>query len=164
MSAAHALHLVRRFVGSLRRDEPSPADRAWAATNLSGAEMGLWRRMSPADRRHAVGVARQVEQELGADATRPVLAAALLHDVGKVVPGLGTFGRVVATVASTTGWARLPARLDQYLEHDRLGGDLLGQAGSHPLTVAWAREHHHPPGRWTVPPATGRALKGADDD
>jgi hypothetical protein len=30
--------------------------------------------------------------------------------------------------------------------------------------VAWAREHHLDPSRWTVPIDVGRALKDADDD
>ncbi|MDQ3570798.1 MAG: HD domain-containing protein [Actinomycetota bacterium] len=165
MKRAHALHLSRRFAGSLVPGEPSPADRAWVVTILSEGELSLWRRMSGADRRHAVGVARRAEESLGGEeAGRPVLAAALLHDVGKVVPGLGTLGRVVATLVGMSrarpGWPRI----EQYLAHDRLGGDLLEQARSHPLTVAWAREHHHPPERWSVPPAIGRALKAADDD
>ncbi|HSH58559.1 MAG TPA: HD domain-containing protein [Acidimicrobiales bacterium] len=167
MSGARALHLAQRFVGSLSPGEPAPADRAWVAANLSEDEMVLWVRMSAADRRHAVGVARRVQQALGEDASRPVVAAALLHDVGKVVCGLGTFGRVMATVAPMTSMAgsnRLATRFGQYLAHDRLGGDLLEQAGSDPLTVAWAREHHRPPEGWTVPAATGRALKAADDD
>ena len=165
MTGAHGLHLVRRFVGSLLPGEPPPSDRAWVATTLSEDEMVLWGRMSAADRRHAVGVAHRVRETLGnQDATREVLAAALLHDVGKVVCGLGTFGRVAATLAAMTGSSRLPARVRRYLSHDRLGGDLLEQAGSHPLTVAWAREHHCPPERWTVPVGTGRALKAADDD
>jgi hypothetical protein len=84
--------------------------------------------------------------------------------VGKVVSGLGTMGRVVATLVAMTGYRRLPVRVQQYLAHDRLGGDLLEQAGSHPLTVAWAREHHRSRERWTVPLATGHALKAADDD
>jgi hypothetical protein len=165
MTGAHGLHLVRRFVGSLLPGEPPPSDRAWVANTLSEDEMVLWGRMSAADRRHAVGVARRTRERLGEQgATRPVLAAALLHDVGKVVCGLGTFGRVMATIAAMTGSSRLPARIRRYLAHDRLGGDLLEQAGSHPLTVAWAREHHRPPERWSVPVATGRALKVADDD
>ena len=86
MRPAHALHLARRFMGSLLPVEPSPADRAWVATILSEEELALWRRMSGADRRHAVGVARRAQSTLGqAGAGRPELAAALLHDVGKVV-------------------------------------------------------------------------------
>ena len=50
------------------------------------------------------------------------------------------------------------------MEHPRLGADLLGMAGSAPLTVAWAAEHHLPPEDWTVPRPIGEALKAADDD
>jgi hypothetical protein len=51
-----------------------------------------------------------------------------------------------------------------YLTHDRLGADLLRVAGSEPLTVAWAGEHHLPPEQWSVDRATGDALKAADGD
>jgi len=121
--------------------------------------------MSGPDQRHALAVARLVADELGADGDRPVLAAALLHDVGKVVSGLGTFARVGATllgVASRRRWRR--GRIGAYLRHDQLGADLLAAAGSHPLTIAWAREHHLPASRWTVPARQAHALKAADDD
>ena len=165
MRAAHAAHLGRRFLGSLRPGGPSPADEAWVDATLTDGEMGLWRGMSGADRRHAVAVARRVVEDLGSQgATRPVLAAALLHDVGKVVSGLGTAGRVVATLAGMAGAGPLTTRSRQYLEHDRLGAELLEQAGSHPLTTAWAREHHLAAERWSLPLGTARALKAADDD
>jgi len=51
-----------------------------------------------------------------------------------------------------------------YLQHPKLGGDLLGMAGSDALTEAWAREHHLPEDQWTVPLDIGLALKAADDD
>jgi hypothetical protein len=51
-----------------------------------------------------------------------------------------------------------------YLQHPKLGGDLLGIAGSDPLTEAWAREHHLHPDDWTLPPHVAQALKDADDD
>ena len=54
------------------------------------------------------------------------------------------------------GWLTRPAM--EYV------ADLLGMAGSAPLTVAWAAEHHLPPDEWTVPVAVGEALKAADDD
>src|SRR3546814_14332101 len=67
---------------------------------MQPGEAALWARLSAPDRRHAVGVARLVERALGAEAERPVLAAALLHDVGKVESGLRTYGRVVATLSA----------------------------------------------------------------
>ncbi|HJR24978.1 MAG TPA: hypothetical protein VJ804_05860, partial [Acidimicrobiales bacterium] len=97
-----------------------------------------------------------------------VLAAALLHDVGKTRVGLRTPGRVVATlVGMARGRERTAAgegRIARYLRHDAIGAALLEEAGSDPLTVAWTREHHLPPDRWSVPRALGDALKAADDD
>ena len=122
---------------------------------LSEDERALWSRMSDADRRHAVGVAQSVPLELA--------PAALLHDVGKIESGLGTFGRVGATVLGTAS-RRWGGRVGAYLRHDELGAALLERAGSDLLTIAWAREHHLPESRWTVPPDVGRALKAADDD
>lgn len=164
MRVGQARHLARRFFTSLRPGEPALADQAWVANVLSAEELDLWHAMSGADRRHAVGVARRAQDSLGQAADRPVLAAALLHDVGKSVCRLGTFGRVAATLAGSAGTGRLPARFRQYLAHDRLGAELLEEAGSHPVTVTWAREHHRPPERWTLPATTAHALKAADDD
>lgn len=141
---------------------------------LLPGELTLWRTMSGADRRHAVGVAHRVERALGHEATRAVLAAALLHDVGKVESGLGTYGRVIATLSAkvagpdmATTWRRqrgFARKVGLYLQHDRLGGDLLELAGSDPVTVAWAREHHQPDTEWTVARPLAEALKAADDD
>lgn len=167
-------HLAKRFAGSLVPRGPSKTDQAWALDNLLEGEVDIWRRMSRTDRRHAAGVARRVEAALGDEATRPVLAAALLHDCGKVVAGLGTYGRVIATlsarVAGTSaaaGWTEtrgFTRRVGLYVQHPELGAEMLGMAGSAPLTVAWAREHHLPADEWTVPLAVGEALKAADDD
>jgi len=169
-----AKHLVRRFFGSLRPGGPGQAAEAWVEAHLLPNERTLWKRMSGPDRRHAVGVAQHVERSLGHEATRPILAAALLHDVGKIECGLGTYGRVVATLsAKVAGASMAPVwrkqrgyarRVGLYLQHDEIGGDLLELAGSDPLTVAWAREHHHPEAEWTIDPVIGGALKAADDD
>lgn len=168
------LHLVKRFFGSLVPLGPSGRDRSWVLEHLIPEEQRIWHTMARADRRHAAGVARRVERALGHEATRPVIAAALLHDCGKTVSGLGTYGRVIATVSTrvagreqalawreTRGFTR---RVGLYVLHPELGADLLGMAGSAPLTVAWAAEHHLPPEQWTVPLHIGTALKEADDD
>jgi len=137
-------------------------------------EQDVWLLMSRVDRRHAVGVARRTVAALGPDTARSVIAAALLHDVGKIDSGLGTYGRVVATVcgriagqdmaeawSSHRGFTR---RVGLYLRHDVLGADRLALAGSDAVTVAWAREHHLPEDRWSVASDVGRALKAADGD
>ena len=141
---------------------------------MKPGEAALWRRMSAPDRRHAVGVARRVDVALGPDASRPVLAAALLHDVGKIDSAFGPVRRALATVAGMAwGYDRARAwrerdgmvgRVGRYLCHDEIGAELLAAAGSDRVTVAWAREHHLPPQRWTVAAEVGAALKAADDD
>ena len=154
------VHLATRFFGSF--GSAPPKEETWALEQLLDGEREVWRRMPAADRRHAAGVARRVADALGDGATRPVLAAALLHDAGKVESDLGTFARVGATIAGVVGrdWG---GRVGAYLRHDELGAALLERAGSDPLTVAWAREHHLPPARWSVPAEVGRVLKDADD-
>ncbi len=165
MSAAH---LVRRFLGSLRPGGPPERELAWVSAQLVPGERALWEAMPGPDRRHSAVVARRVEAALGHEATRPVLAAALLHDVGKASSGLRTPGRVVATLtAAILGRERVvdwDSAIGRYLRHDVDGARLLEAAGSDPLTVAWAREHHQPEPTWTVPAPIALALKAADDD
>jgi hypothetical protein len=163
--------LARRFFTSLRSTPPPAADDAWAEGHLLAGEALLWRRLSGADRRHAIGVGRGAIELLGGAAPRPVVAAALLHDIGKIEAGLGTIGRAAVTAAAmVVGPDRLgrrsarPTRAWRYLHHSDLGAALLTAAGSDPLTVAWTLEHHLPPDRWTLPPAVAQALKAADDD
>ncbi len=167
------LHLVRRFFASLLPTGPAAADDAWAREQLTEAEQELWARMARVDRRHSAAVARRVESALGADATGPVLTASLLHDIGKTIPRLGTFGRVVATLSEavagedtarhwveTRGFTR---RVGQYVLYPELGVDLLKMAGSDEFVIAWSREHHLPEDEWTVPVELGRVLQAADD-
>ena len=110
-----------------------------------------------------------------ANADRAALAAALLHDVGKLDSGLGTLARVPATLVGLAGFRRavvpgngrssgLCRRIAMYLDHPARGAARLRAAGSDPLTVAWAAEHHLPEDLWSVPLAVGRILHAADDD
>lgn len=165
------LHLARRFLGSLSPRPLAAADHAWVRETLGAGERQLWDRMPLADRKHAAGVAREVDQRLD-HAAPAVLAAALLHDVGKIESGLGTFGRVVATVVAgvvgrerasawTQGWR---GRVGAYLRHPEIGAGLLEAHGADPLTVTWAAEHHRPRERWSVPRTVADALHAADDD
>jgi HD domain len=174
-------HLASRFFGALMPFGPPAADERWVQSQLLPGEWSLWRQMSGADRRHAVGVARRTVTELGGDAPdevvrREVVAAALLHDVGKIESGFGTWARAGVTFAGmAAGREKLVAwseqghkgwriRIGRYLRHDQVGADLLLRAGSDSFTVAWASEHHLPPERWTIDTRLGDALKVADDD
>jgi hypothetical protein len=167
-------HLTRRFFGSLWPLGPDAATEGWAEGLLSPAEHRLWRLMTNADRRHAAAVGRRTEALLGEAATRPVLAAALLHDIGKTSARLGTYGRVIATVAGAATRHRyvdlwiagqgMTRRVGLYLRHADLGAEMLALAGSDPLTIAWTAQHHLPPDDWSIPVQVGTALKAADDD
>jgi len=174
-------HLAGRFFGALSPVGPTRTDEAWALGWLLDGEQSLWRRMSGPDRRHAVGVARDTIRLLGPDVPRrEVIAAALLHDVGKVESALGTLSRVAVTFAALAvgrdrlgRWAGAAAetarpsrrnRVGLYLRHDRLGAQLLEGAHSHELTISWTAEHHLPAQMWTLDTTVGAALKAADGD
>ncbi len=130
--------------------------------------------MSNPDRRHAIQVARDVDQALGDAAITPVVAAALLHDSGKVISNYRTPMRVVATVvwsvvdpSKAKHWldaAPPRRRLAQYRLHPELGAELLAEAGADQLTVWWAADHHQPPDRWRVDAQIGAVLKACDGD
>lgn len=180
-----AFHLVGRFLGSIRPGPPKPVDEAWAVDHLLDGERELWERMSNPDRRHAVGVARAVvarwpdlerQGDEAATPPRPVVAAALLHDVGKIDSALRTPARVVATVL----WGVLDddvadrwladhssgprSRLASYRRHPEIGAELLRRAGADPLTASWAEEHHRPVECWTLDPVVATVLKDCDND
>jgi putative nucleotidyltransferase with HDIG domain len=123
-------HLARRFFGSLSRRPPASADVAWVLTQLLQEEAVLWQSMPAQDRRHSIVVARRFAA-LVADASRAELAGALLHDVGKTQSGLGTIGRVAATVVGPR-----TTRFAAYHDHEALGVVMLRGAGSEPETLA----------------------------
>jgi hypothetical protein len=123
-------HLGRRFVTSVSPRPLSASDEAWAEGWLLAGEVELWRRMSNPDRRHAVEVARRFAVRRP-DATRAEMVGALLHDVGKVESGLGTFARVAATLVGPR-----TARFRAYHDHEAIGARLAEAAGADPVTVA----------------------------
>ena len=129
-SIAHATHLGRRLLGSLSRRSPAADDTAWALAQLMLSEATLWQRMAVHDRRHSIVVARRFLARVDAP-IRAEVAAALLHDVGKSVSGLGTFGRVAATMIGPR-----TKRFRLYHDHEALGLEMLRQAGSEPETLA----------------------------
>lgn len=168
-----ASHLIARFFGAVAAKSLSPDEQGWVDANLLEGEQKLWRRMSKSDQRHAHGVASKTVALLGEKATRPVIAAALLHDIGKVQTPIGTFNRVLATLAGKTAsveqresWSKESGwlgRAGQYLMHHEIGAEMLTEAGSDPLTVAWAREHELPSSTWTLPEEISDALYKADN-
>jgi hypothetical protein len=123
-------HLARRFFASLSRRSPSAEDVEWALSWLTDEEAQLWTAMPSADQRHAVEVSRRFLTRRP-DASRAEMAGALLHDVGKVQSGLGTWGRVVATIVGPRS-----RRFRQYHDHEQIGANMAAHAGADPVTVA----------------------------
>jgi len=123
-------HLVARFATSLPPSPPSVADELWVDQRLSSGERALWVQLSNQDRRHSVAVARRFVTERP-DATRAEIAGAILHDVGKIDCGLGTFGRVVATLVGARG----PRSFHSYHDHEEIGAEMARRAGSEVETV-----------------------------
>ena len=124
---------------------------------LNHSEAQLYRRMSAADRSHAV---RSAQCPMLVDNAQRVAAA--LHDVGKTQSEMGVMARVGATLAGAVFPGRLRGRWADYLDHPRLGAAMLREAESADLTVLWAAEHHLPLGRSSLPPEVAVALAAAD--
>jgi hypothetical protein len=126
----NVVHLGRRFFTSVSPRPPAPEDEAWAEQWLVHGEVDLWRRMPNPDRRHAIEVARRFAGRRP-EATRAEMAGALLHDVGKLDAGLGTFARVAATLVGPR-----TERFRAYHDHEAIGARLAAAAGSDPVTIA----------------------------
>ncbi len=147
-------HYARRFVTSLSRRPPDPADDAWVRATVTASEWPLYARLGNPDRRHAAAGGRELVRLLGPDVDPVLVRASILHDVGKVHADLGTVGRSFATVltvalgdARVRGWRDRPGwrgRVGRYEDHADRGAGELAAAGSPPEVVAWAAGHHHP--------------------
>ena len=171
------IHWAGRFFSSIRPGRPVATELSWAHGWLSETEIVLFDRMSNPDQRHSIDVARRAEPGLGVlalgdDRLRAALAAALLHDVGKSIAGLRTYGRVTATLAGaiaghdmadawqqTSGFTR---KVGLYLNYPTLGAELLQVSQSDPWVIAWSAEHHGADDETSLPPAVADVLRAAD--
>jgi hypothetical protein len=153
-TAAAAWAKVRyRFcqgLGALRPTIPGDRD-AILAEALTAPQAGAFRSLSVHDQAHCCRVYRLLRAQ---DAARDLLAAGLLHDIGKIGPD----GRVrlpdrVARVVlrriapSVLGWlARLPASgwrvgIARAVHHPRLGAEQARDLGCTERTC-WLIAHH----------------------
>lgn len=172
-------HLVVRFFGAFAPFGPSRDERAWVDEILTTPERAVFARLGRADQREGIAVARRVRRALAPSphADDPsVLAAALLHDVGKSDARLGPVGRAMATLAGALAgheiadaWTvkgGIARRFGLYLRHGEVGAGILRVAGARESAAAWAAVHHLPE-RWSevpFPPEVCMALALADGD
>lgn len=135
----------QRMTGSLSRTD-------WEAveTTLNPQQVQLFRALSHGDQIHSLRVFRTL-QAMDVD-EREILAAALLHDVGKAAHKLRVWERGAVVIlgkllpeavkawgaGEPQGWRR-PLVVAQ--QHPYWGAQLAEQAGSSPLTV-WLIRHH----------------------
>ncbi|HZD24283.1 MAG TPA: hypothetical protein VE569_12920 [Acidimicrobiia bacterium] len=110
------------------------------------------------DQRHGYEAALSVISQ-GHD-NAEVIAAALMHDVGKRHARLGLIGRSWASVLILLR-APVPGHIAAYRDHGMVGAGGLRQAGATPLVIDFAFHHHHrrPP---TIRYEVWKALIAAD--
>ena len=150
MSAAYRLQQGLHALGAWLR----PVDDDLAAQYLSPPLFALYRRMRRSERLHSLRVLRDL---LAAGHTQPdLLAAALLHDVGKtrypfslpekvgVVLVKAIAPRLYRRWGSSVpeGWRR-PFAVS--VQHPVWGADMAFHAGASPLTATLIRCHAEPP-------------------
>lgn len=120
------------------------------ATLLTPAEQTLFARFSPADQAHSYRVMRLLEQHGHTDPA--LLAAALLHDVGKTQVHLTWWDRVIVVIGVLAGrtiytrWGEGAVQgwhkgVVVRVHHPDWGAQMAAAAGSHALTVALIRRH-----------------------
>lgn len=139
------LNAVRRALLAAAPSLADPDD-AWARQRLTAAEHALFERLPPEERNHGVAVAKCLAKARPDD--RDLLAAALLHDIGKLGTPRGAVVRALTHVLPPSGAASEP-RLEGLagarqarVHHAAYGAELLRRAGSSARVVELVARHH----------------------
>ncbi len=154
---------VQQFLAKLRRQDA--IDEAVLAPYLNSVQRELFRSMPTSEQQHALDVLHALRAEGQEEVA--LAQAALLHDVGKVLPNVrrGKASRRVHLwhrVARVLLQALHPALLHRLaaddsdswrypfyilLHHAALGADLAAEAGVEPLAASLIRWHDTAPGQ-----------------
>jgi len=122
-------------------------------SDLTPAQIALFYRMQASEQAHGYQVFRRLQS---AGQTDPdLLAAALLHDAGKILYPPTVLDRVVVVIGyhffrrGAVSWSKgTPAGFRRPFviaaHHPAWGADLARQAGASPRTVDLIRRHHDP--------------------
>lgn len=131
----------------------APEDLREAQRLLTPTQWALFLRMTRSDRRHGLAVCRALQAQ-GAQ-PHDLLAAALLHDVGKAAVPSAIWVRVLVVLLGrlaprrlerlerepSRGWERAVAA---YRQHAERGAEWAAQVGCSPTTVDLIRRHETP--------------------
>ena len=120
----NSLHLAKRFFGALDRAPIGESQIELVQTTLLDSEFALWSAMMSIDKKHSIKVMSRFMQ-IYPQATATQVRASLLHDVGKLESNLSVFARVLATIVGERG-----SRFAKYHAHEKIGAQMLRQAGS----------------------------------
>lgn len=153
-------HLVQRFVDYLTALPLRPSEHDAVCSWLTPEWADLFFEQNTADQRHAYHAALTVVAAGVTD--RDVIAAALLHDVGKRHARLGPIGRSVATVLIALS-APLGERMATYRDHGFIGARELAEIGAPSPAIEFALHHQKAERPAGFDPATWDLLMAADE-
>ena len=170
-----ALYRVRQFVRAARAwVRPGEGDGEFASRYLPPSAVELFQAMPRYDQQHAINVCHTLGRQ--GHVERDLLAAALLHDTGKIV-AQGARVRLwhrVAVVLIRVFWPSLLGRLAKdergswrrpfyvQVHHAAIGAEAAQQAGCSEITVGLIRHHEDAPDQVLDPLLA--ALQAADSE
>jgi hypothetical protein len=134
---------------------PAPEDLKVVSSVLSPEQLSLFRQMQPSEQAHSIQVMYTVLEAINgrtSEHQQDLLAAALLHDVGKNRYPLRLWERVLIVLSRAfnpelvkrwgeeepTGWRRAFVVSER---HPEWGAQMAAAAGASPLTEALIRRH-----------------------
>jgi len=146
------LYRIRQFWSALTA-APRSEDLFEASKTLSPALMRLFEQMHPGEQAHSLTVYRRLRDQ--GETNPDLLAAALLHDVGKSLYRLQIGERVAIVLVKAllpgcakswgqgepSGWKK-PFVVAE--KHAEWGAQMVAQAGASPATVELIRRHQEP--------------------
>lgn len=141
------LNAFRRTMLAVAPASARPDD-AWAATRLEPQEFALFSRLPAPERAHGIDVARRLLRR-DASARRELVAAALLHDVGKLGTPQAALWRILTHLLPADERApAVPRRSglagarQARVHHGTYGAELLRSIGASERLVALVAGHH----------------------
>lgn len=151
-------HLARRFLDTVLSRPLEASEAAFVEARLAEPLARLFFEQPAMDQRHGYEAALFVVAS-GAD-VGSVVAAALLHDIGKRHARLGVLGRTMATLMIKARLP-LPLRMGAYRDHGAEASLELARLGADTVVVDFALSHH---GRRpdSIEPVTWAVLQAAD--